>query len=317
MDWLEITVATSPEGVEPVAEIFQETGAGGVVIEDPAVILHYASQTHPEEWAVPPGVAKEGLPLVKGYLPVDSGLPKQLEDFKAALNRLAFFPPPEVSTRIIPEEDWTGAWKAYYKPVRVGRRLVIRPPWESYDATGNELIIEIDPGLAFGCGTHATTTMCLELLEDYIQPGLKVYDIGTGTGVLSIAAAKLGAGRVTAVDIDSLACKVAARNVEKNGATGQVCVVNGNLLDFLAGGVDLIVSNILADVIISLAPDASGKLQPGGILIASGIIRERADDVCAALKAAGFSICRQMEEGQWVALVAENSARVRNKTKGW
>lgn len=307
MDWLEITVSTPPEGVEPVAVIFQETGAGGVVIEDPAVILQYAAQIHPEEWAVPPGAAKDSMPLVKGYLPVDNELPKQLEGFKAALSRLVLFPPPKVSTRIIPEKDWAGAWKAYYKPERIGRRLVVKPSWESYSASKNELIIEIDPGMAFGSGTHTTTTMCLKLLEKYIQPGLTVYDIGTGTGILAITAAKLGAGQVTAVDLDSLACKVAAGNVERNSVAGQVRVMRGNLLDLLDGGVGLIVSNILADVIISLAPDAARALAPGGIFIASGIIRERAGDVCAALEAAGLLICEQMEDGQWVALVTKNS----------
>jgi len=307
VDWLEITVTIPPEGVEPVAEIFQETGAGGVVIEDPAVILRYAAQTHPEEWAVPPGAVKDGLPLVKGYLPVDSELPEQLEDFKSALNCLALFPSPKISTRIIPEEDWAGAWKAHYKPEHIGRRLVVKPSWESYNASENELIIEIDPGMAFGSGTHATTAMCLRLLEEYMRPGLTVYDVGTGTGILAIAAAKLGADRVVAVDIDSLACKVAAGNVERNGVGGQVRVVHGNLLDLLDSAAGLIVSNILADVIISLAPGAARMLAPGGILIASGIIRERAGEVRAALEVAGLSICEQMEDGQWVALVAKKS----------
>lgn len=304
MDWLEIAVRTPPEGVEPVAEIFQEMGAGGVVIEDPAVILRYAAETHPDEWAVSPGAAGAGMPLVKGYLAVDSGLVKRVEEFKSALSRLDFSPVPEASTRTVAEEDWANAWRAYYKPVRVGRRLVVKPSWEDYPAGEDDLVIEMDPGMAFGCGTHATTSLCLELLEKHTRAGTTVYDVGTGSGILAIAAARLGAGQVVAVDLDPVACRVAAENVERNGVADHVRVVQGNLLDLVEGRADLVVSNIITSVIMGFAPDAARALAPGGIFLASGIIRERANEVRSVLEASGLTVREQLEEGEWVALVA-------------
>jgi len=306
VDWLEISVRVPPEGVEPVSEIFREIGTGGVVIEDPAVILQYATRTHPDEWAVPTA-AGEGFPLVKGYLPVEKGLPDRVEEFKNSLNLLGLSPTPEIITRVMSEEDWSNAWKAYYKPVRVGRRLVIKPSWEEYHSLEGELVIEIDPGMAFGCGTHITTSLCLGLLEKYTRPGMTVYDVGAGSGILAVAAAMLGASRVVAVDIDPVACRAAAENAARNKVTAQVEVIQGNLLDLLEDGTGLIVANIIASVIAGFAPEAAGALAPGGVLIASGIIRERAAEVIAAFTAAGLTVCEQLEEGPWAALVARKN----------
>ncbi len=297
---------TPPEGVVPVAEIFQEMGAGGVVIEDPAVILSYAARTHPDEWAVPPGAAVPGLPRVKGYLPVDHELEQRFNTFKSILGRLPLNPTPIVNTCTVAEEDWAGAWRAYYKPVRVGRRFLIKPSWEDYTPVEEELVIEIDPGMAFGCGTHPTTSLCLRLLENYVRAGQTVYDVGTGSGILAIAAAKLGAGRIVAIDLDPLACRVAVENVKRNGLADRVQVMQGNLLNLIEDSVGLVVSNIIADVIIGFTPDAAAVLAPGGIFIASGIINHRAGEVRAVMESAGLSICEQVEDGQWVALVAEN-----------
>lgn len=304
MDWLEIAVRIPPEGMELVADIFQELGAGGVIIEDPAVILRYAAETHPDEWAVSPGVTKDEMPTIKGYLPMGDGLVKWLEELKSALSRLNLSPTPEVNTRTVVEEDWENAWKAYYKPVRVGRRLVVKPSWEDYSAGEGDLVIEMDPGMAFGCGTHATTSLCLRLLEKYIRTGDKVYDVGTGSGILAIASAKLGAGRVLAVDLDPLACRVAAENIMRNDVADKVQVLQGNLLELVEDSADLVVSNIIASVIAGFAPDASRALAPGGKFIASGIIRERAVEVRTAVAAAGLVVQEQLAEGEWVALVA-------------
>lgn len=305
MEWLEISVRTPSEGVEPVADIFQEMGAGGVVIEDPAVILRHAAETHPDEWAVPSVATGAGMPMVKCYLPVDDRIDRRVEALRSALGRLNLSPVPEVSARTVAEEDWANAWRAYYKPVHVGRRLVVKPSWEDYVTGEGELVIEMDPGMAFGCGTHTTTSLCLKMLERYVRGGETVYDVGTGSGILAITAAKLGAGRVVAVDLDSVACRVAAENVERNGVGDWVHVMHGNLLDLVKEPAGLVVSNIIADVIVGFAPDAARVLAPGGIFIASGIVRERAAEVCAAVQATGLMVREQLEEGQWVALVAE------------
>ncbi|VFU19654.1 ribosomal protein L11 methyltransferase (fragment) [anaerobic digester metagenome] len=186
---------------------------------------------------------------------------------------------------------------------------MVRPSWEDYRAVEGELVIELDPGMAFGCGTHPTTSLCLKLLENYIRGGERIYDVGTGSGILAVAAAALGAGRVVAVDLDPVACRAAAENVARNRVEGIVRVVQGNLLDNLNGGADLVVANIIAGVIISLAPDAAAALVPGGFLIASGIIRHRAEEVRDALEEAGLTPWEQLEEGEWTAIVAKKTLR--------
>lgn len=304
MKWLEIVVRTPADGIEPVSEIFIEMGTGGVVIEDPALILAYECETHPDEWAVPARPAADGLVLLKAYLPLQDDWPGRVEEIKSVISRLDLAPRPEISTRVVAEEDWAGAWKKYYKTVRVGRRLVIKPFWEDYQPLAGDLIIEMDPGMAFGSGTHATTALCLKLLEKYVRPGISVYDIGTGSGILAVAAARLGAVEVQAVDIDPVACKVAAENVAKNNAGGIVRVRQGNLAELLQYGADLIVANIIADVITCFAPHAAAALKPGGIFIASGIIRERAEMVRTAFAAAGLAICEEQEDGLWIAIAA-------------
>ncbi len=308
MDWLEITVSTAPEGIEPVAELIRETGAGGVVIEDPAVILQYAVRTEPEEWAVM-NVIEDGICVVKGYLPVDDELLKRVDELLYSIGRLGLDQTPEVHTRVVMEEDWANAWKAYYKPLRIGRRLVIKPPWEDYHEPGDWLVIELDPGMAFGCGTHATTSMCLRLLEKHVRVGMAVYDIGAGSGILSIAAAKLGAGKVVAVDIDPVACRVALENVARNRVNDLVMVEQGNLLGHLEEKADLIVSNIIASVIISFSPDVTRALAPSGIFITSGIISERAEEVRAALEASGLDVVQQLNDGVWSAFAAQKKAQ--------
>jgi len=297
--------------VEAVANIFHEIGAGGVVIEDPAFILGCAGRTHPEEWGVPPEEAGTGMPRVIGYLPVSSGWDRQLDAVKTSVARLNLDPAPEVDTETVSEADWSGAWRAYYKPLRAGRYLVVKPSWEDYLPTTGDLVIEMDPGMAFGSGTHATTLLCMRLLEKYVRPGQAVYDVGTGSGILAVAAVKLGAGRVTAIDLDPVACRVAAENVRKNGADGKIRVVQGNLLDVAVERAGLVVANIIADVIINLLPDAAGILAGGGVFIASGIIGYRSGEVRAAIEAAGLTVVERLEDGQWVAFAAEkNNFRV-------
>lgn len=305
MEWLEITVRIPAEGVEPVSDIFIELGTGGVVIEDPALILQYRRDTHPDEWAVPGQAAENSLNLVKGYLPVQDDLPRRVEEIKSMISQMDLEPRPEILTHVVAEEDWAVAWKKFYKTSRVGRRLVIKPSWEDYQPRAGDLVIEMDPGMAFGCGTHATTSLCLQLLEKYMRPGISVYDIGTGSGILAVAAARLGAGRVLAVDIDPVACKTAAENATRNNVSETVSVRQGNLAELLEGRADIVVANIIADVIAGFAPQAAATLRPGGTFIASGIIRDKAEMVRSALAAAGLSVCEALEDGLWVALVSQ------------
>ncbi|MCL2337653.1 MAG: 50S ribosomal protein L11 methyltransferase [Firmicutes bacterium] len=297
--WLEITVFTSQEQLDNVAAMFNEFGSGGVVIEDPAFILEQAALGDQETIApaLAPTVAE---PAVKAYFPCDDVLEARLEAITRRLDELSL----RRQMAAVSEANWATAWQAYYKPVRVGRRLVVKPSWEEYQAAPEELVIEMDPGMAFGCGTHATTAMCMALLEEYLQGGETVCDVGAGSGILAVTAALLGSARVTAVDIDRVAVRVAEENVLRNGVSGIVTVLAGDLLDRLAGvKADVLVANIIADAIISLAPDVSAVLRPGGLFIASGIIRDRAGEVRLALRTAGLVPVTEKTDQEWVALV--------------
>ena len=216
----------------------------------------------------------------------------------------------ELAAASVSEEDWAENWKQYYKPERVGRRLVIRPSWEPYIQREDDIVIDLDPGSAFGTGQHETTRLCLELLEQNVRPGARVLDMGCGSGILSIAVLKLGAARAVAVDIDPHAADTAARNAAANGFGGEAFIaLAGNILEnpelskTIGGGYGLIVANIVADVILAMRMIFFQKLKAGGRLIVSGIIEPRADEIEQALCAAGFEIKERRALRGWIAMV--------------
>lgn len=205
------------------------------------------------------------------------------------------------------EEDWANSWKQYYKPLRVGERIVIVPRWEEYQPEGGDVIVEIDPGMAFGTGTHETTRLVIGLLEKYISPGQALLDVGCGSGILAIVAAKLGAGICRAYDIDPMAVRVANENIQHNGVGDRVVCARADLLKGVSergggGGYDIICANIVADIIIRMAPDVGAFMADDGLLLASGIIVERARDVVAALGAHGLYVAERAEENGWCAM---------------
>ena len=305
MRWREVTVATDRDGLDAVADLISNHDAGGVAIEDPELAREYIESGQWDYWDLPP--AQTGHILVKAYFPVDDRLKVRAVELRTALEILAR----ETSRQAfiyreldLEEEAWATAWKAYYKPFRVGRRLVVKPTWEACEMQPEEILIELDPGMAFGTGSHPTTTMCLELLEQHLQPGQKVIDVGTGSGILAIAAARLGASEVVAIDLDPVAVKTARENVELNGVDHLVTVAVGNLLHNQELRADVLVANIIADVIILLAPAAARVLPPGGVLIASGIIAGRLDEVRQSLLAQNLVIGEQLINGEWAAIVS-------------
>jgi len=308
MKWAEISIQTTQEATEAVANIFHDIGTSGVVIEDPELINSYR---HSGTWDYC-GIPEDdtGIVTVTAYLPVDNRLHESLQLFEQRVNELAQHNIDKGSGTIrwreVQEEDWSSAWKQYFHPVKIGERVVIKPSWEDYRPADKEIVIELDPGMAFGTGTHHTTQMCIRCLEEVIFPGCTVFDIGTGSGILAIAAAKLGAGTVRAVDLDSVAVKIAGENILMNGVQDTVCISEGNLLTGVAGDdkADVIIANIIADVIIRMAPDLPTRLKDGGVLIASGIIITHLSDVTAALEQINLSVEKIMEEGNWVAIVA-------------
>jgi len=212
----------------------------------------------------------------------------------------------EMNTVNVHDEDWSEVWKKFYKPFRAGKRLVVKPTWELYDAQENDLVMEIDPGMAFGSGTHETTGMCLELLEDVMlkQPVNTVIDVGTGSGILAIGAAMLGAKDVLAIDIDPTAVKVAKENVEHNNLQNVIRAVEGNLLESTDGVCEVCVANIIADVICMFAKPLIPHIVEGGLFICSGIIKEREQDVVNALNAANYTILEIRRKGEWVAILS-------------
>lgn len=297
-DWAEIACEVPAEMVDTLAEFLVELTGTGVGIEN--LHLDTFSLDTVEETA---------SKCVKGYLPLDDSLEAmriKIEDFLAEVGpRFGGFvyTPPVIA--VVRNEDWANNWKAHFKPVRIGRRLVIKPTWEEYRALPGDLIIRIDPGMAFGTGAHPTTRMCLETMERicFEESGGKlpepVLDVGTGSGVLSIAAALMGASRVTAVDIDPEAVRVTRENLELNGVEGVVAA-STTALDDLDGDYRLVVANILAEELVRLAGQLTARLAPQGWLILSGILTEKADFVRAAFPE--LALVASPREAEWSCL---------------
>lgn len=209
----------------------------------------------------------------------------------------------DISVIGVKEEDWAGSWKKYYKPLRIGEKLVVVPAWEKYDAKEGDLILKMDPGMAFGTGTHETTRLVAMLIEKYVKKDDVCLDLGTGSGILAIAASKLGAKTVNAYDIDPVAVRVANENVNDNGITNITCGKSDLFAGVEEKTYDLICANIVADIIIRMLPDVKKYLRPGGILITSGIIDERAEEVLKAAEATDLVYVETQEEKNWCAIV--------------
>ena len=307
MKWAEISIQTSHEATEAVADIFHDLGASGVVIEDPELINSYRRSGTWDYCDIPEELDTEVV-TIKAYLPVDDLLDDKLRIFEDRVNRLHEHNLDKgrgcINCREVQEEDWASSWKEYFHPVRVSDHIVIKPSWEEYLPVAGDIIIELDPGMAFGTGTHHTTAMCIRCLEDVIKPADTVFDVGTGSGILAVAAAKLGAARVRGVDLDPVAVRVAKENVAFNKVADTVEITQGDLLTGVYGKANVIIANIIADIIIKMLADVKTRLAPNGMFIASGIIAERLSDVTAALLEQGFVIDKVTEEGGWVAIMA-------------
>ena len=312
MDWLELTVLTTTEGSELVSQILSDAGASGTVIEDKNDV---ALNQRPEgQWdIIDEEIARRmGDDVkVKAYYAMDARVKDTLAHIASALDDLranaAGLPLGKLETLVsnVDDEDWAENWKKQYKPFRLGRHMVVKPGWETFDAQPDDKIIDIDPGMAFGTGTHETTGMCVELIEDYVKPGDTAIDIGTGTGILAIAAALAGAKDVLATDLDPVAVRVAAENVRINGFADVIRTRQGDLLQAVDERANVVIANIIADVIAMLAQPVRAHIEDGGLFICSGIARERSDFVIEALKAAGYQQPMDIrEKGEWMAIAA-------------
>jgi len=304
LKWMEITVCVNRDDMDAVSCIFDFIGTGGVVIEDPALIYDLLSQGNSETIAMDVTVNPEDPPLIKGYLPDDGKIRERLEELREALGSINSSYPSGLCIVEMEDSNWLERWRDFYHPVRVGKSFLVRPTWEAAGEDKGLLVIEMDPGMAFGCGTHPTTTMCMTLLEDAVRGGEAVLDVGTGSGILAIAAARLGAARVLAMDFDGVAVRTARENVKQNGLQDRIEVWEGNLLDGVDMPADIVVANIVADIILTLLPRACTLLKPGGRFITSGIISHRREEMDRALTGSGLTIIKTLNEGEWTAFLA-------------
>lgn len=309
MKWYEIRVCTTEEASDAVAEMLTTMGAGGVAIKDPFDIRKELEKPDTLDYADEEFFNSLGDDVViQAYFQDSHDINQLLTNIDRGLENISQYL--NVGKGLsgygeVDDEDWSTAWKKYYKPFQLTDRIVIKPTWEDYTAKADDVIVQMDPGMAFGTGTHETTKMCSILLDKYITQGCKVLDVGCGTGILSIISAKLGADKVQAVDIDNVAVRVAKENVEINGVTPQIEVFQGVLSDVDANTnkYDIIVANIIANVIIDLSSLIPYYLDKNAFFITSGIIKERKQEVMDACNVNGMSCIEALEMGEWVAMV--------------
>lgn len=308
--WSELSIHTTHEAVEAVSNVLHEAGASGVVIEDSMEFARERQDMFGEIYALDPNDFPAKGVILKAYLPVTSFLGETVEEVKLAIKNLSNYGinvgENEIAISEVNEEDWATAWKKYYHPVKISERFTIVPTWETYEPVStDELIIELDPGMAFGTGTHPTTVMCLQALEKTVKSDDYVTDVGTGSGVLAIGAALLGAKHVHALDLDEVAVRSAEINVQLNKVQHIANVVHGNLLDSVEQQSDIVVANILAEIIMSFTNDAFQVVKEGGMFITSGIIGAKKEDVKQSLEAAGFIIVEVMMMEDWVTIISK------------
>ena len=251
--------------------------------------------------------ADKTVAYVSVYLPIDGGVADTLVFLRERFGALN--PEAEITVSGVNEEDWANSWKAYYKPIKIGERIVIVPAWEKYTAAPDEIVVRMDPGMAFGTGTHETTRLVIKLLEKYIKNGMRVADVGCGSGILAICASKLGAGECKAYDIDPVAVKVANENIKDSGLTNVTCEVSDLLkqVDKSGGTYDVICANIVADIIIRMMPDVGALMDENSVILASGIIVERSEDVINGFEEHGFKIVERIDENGWCALAVQKA----------
>lgn len=310
MEWKEVSVYTTSQGIDIISGYLIEQGIRGVMVEDAADFEEFLADTTPRWDYIDESVMqlKDKETNVKCYLPDTIQGLEQFNQIKSGLSALRAENPEidlgrlEVETTLLDEEEWSTAWKKYYHPVKIGKKLVVVPCWEEYTLSAGEVKVTLDPGMAFGTGTHETTRLCMQLLEECVTDGSEVLDIGTGSGILAITALLLSAKKAVGVDIDELAVKVAGENAALNGVSDRLSLYCGDLTEKITGKYDIVCANIVADVIIRLSSLVRQFMKPDGILLVSGIIEERSSEVLAALKSEGFSVVRQLNENGWVSI---------------
>ncbi len=306
MKWIEISITTNQEALEAVSELLMSMGANGTELVDPYAFRQVLENNRYLDYADDGFIDSYGTDVIaKAYFSEDRNPQEMVDELNQRLAELTEYMaigPGMVSWKIRDDAEWKDTWKEYYKPFKFTEKIVIKPSWEQYAPKGDEIIIEMDPGMAFGTGTHETTKMCALLGEKYLKTGDQVLDLGCGTAILAVLAAKLGAAGALAVDIDDAAVKVARQNVQNNGEEKKITVMQGVLENVPPKPYDLVFINIIADVILSIAPEVRPYLSQTGHLVLSGIISTRRDEVVSAYTALGFGFVEELKMGEWTAL---------------
>lgn len=318
MNWTEVKIYTTTAGIDPLTGSMLDLGLQGFMIEDAQDFDEFLHDTTPHWDYVDQAVMekmKDCETCVTIYVADNPQGMEELMQVRQILARLKAQDPDgkygrlELEMKDVDEEDWSNAWKKYYHPVQVGEHLVVCPSWEAYDRQPDDVVLTLNPGMAFGTGTHDTTRLCMELLEKYITPQDTVLDVGCGSGILAITAALLGANKIIGCDIDEVAVKVAGENAALNGVQDRIAFHQGDLTSQVEGSFQIICANIVADVIIRLSEDAGRYLAKDGIFITSGIIDTREQDVLDALEQNGFQVIERRTSGGWVALACKAKAQ--------
>lgn len=307
--WIEVRVITKSEALEPVSGIFYSLDCKGVAIEDPEDILGREQGPLTWDFADINVLEHKGkVAVVKAYFAEEDNIEEILGYVNEKLVELKEMGidlgEAKVEHEKMYEEDWANTWKQYYKPSKVGEKIVVKPIWEEYEQKEGELVVNLDPGMAFGTGTHETTRMCIQALEKYVKEESTVFDVGCGSGILAIAAAKLGAKLAVGVDLDPVAVESSIENVGYNNLN-NIEILHGNLVEVIDGKADIIVANILAEIICILTDDVKRVMKDCGVFITSGIIHDRVDMVCEKLEATGFEVIEKNRDGEWNCIVAK------------
>lgn len=304
MNWKQVSVLTEGICVEAMAGIFHRLGSGGVVIEDPQSARKFINRHGWNAESVSPDFLDHEFVVVKAYFPENRDVMDELHE---CIDRVEknFQARCRIFIDDVRDEDWEDSWKKYYHTFKVGSRLVIKPSWEEYQAEDGQIVVEIDPGMAFGTGIHASTRFCLRFIDEYVKGGERIIDAGCGSGILSIAAALLGAGEIVAMDVDDLAVDIARENVALNNLQDRITVNVGDIVEDVGSlEADMILANITAEVVTRLIPEASRVLHSGGYLFGSGIVEGRWPGVKQQLENCGFTIEQVLTDIDWVGVAA-------------
>lgn len=320
MKYIEINIDTNLTGIDPVVSALDNIGITDTVVEDPRDVIDLLD--HKEEYLwdyVDDSVVelKNEQPRVKVFMEESEESRAKTEELKECISALkknvaegmfgegADFGTLEITIDINDDTEWKDRWKEYFKPAKISESIVVKPTWEEYEKKDGELVIEIDPGMAFGTGTHETTSMCVKMMEKYMKSDDNVLDVGCGSGILSIAGALLGAEDILGVDIDPVAVEVSQENIELNKVDDRVKVQYGDLTKGIDYRADMIVANLMADILLILTPDVAKHLKKDGIYILSGILLEKEQLIVKCLEENGFEVIEVMEDGDWCCPVAK------------